>query len=829
MIDKYLEILYDLSKKRSSLFFLILIPLFFGFIKKYFTFSFRDTVTHWTFLITIGIILILFGVFDLLKFPQKFYNLWPSGLTVALGICFIIISFCQLKSLYFFNGSVIIFFSICLLVIGISLITSPKLPENKLVIAIAQFTPISDAAREESVNLQHRIEQKLREKQHEGAPLIIKHLTKSVRYLIDEQQRIKNAISICEGKAHVILWGDVRLDNGEFFFEPRLTVVRQVQKARIVDTRLNVFESNKPEHLAFKKSVSNEIADIITLIYGISYYNVGGWDKAIEVLEHVKSKEGLLYKGLCYYERAIPSKDPQEDLHNAININDGIMKDTSEESDILHWLASLNHANSFAVLGFLSHTDKTLDYLSTADKEYQTVIKELNHPRFRHYWALAKTNRGEVLRNLSNFVESKKAENLLNEAVEEHKSALEIRTKEELPKEWAETQNNLGIALINLGITLNDAEGLKFIHEAVDILNEALTIRTRKKLPQEWAMTIQNIGTALLELGMRDKSEDGENFLRQAVEKYNKALEVRTLDNVPRYWATTMNNMGNAVRELGIRKSDEEGIEILSEAVEIYRKVLKVRTQKFLPQEWASTKDNLGTALVELGILSNNKELLHKAAETYCEALQIRKRINYPQACAATNFRLGNLLYVHLNDYKQAKIHFERAIESDPHNKNNTLTHYNLGYIYEKHYEKFDLAKDHYTKSIYIDNKNENAHNNLGIILIKHFNDGESAKLHFEKAIEINQFNAKNYYHLAMLLHHHYKDFDGAKINYEQAIQLNDNYAAAHNDLGWLLEKHFKDYEGARFHYTKAIDYDPDLIVARNNLSILLDRYFSNK
>jgi len=829
MIDKYLEILYDLSKKRSSLFFLILIPLLFGFIKKYFTFSFRDTVNHWTFLITIGIILILFGVFDLLKFPQKFYNLWPSGLTIALGICFIIISFCQLKSIDFFNGSVIIFFSICLLIIGISLIISPKLPENKLVIAIAQFTPISDAAREESVNLQHRIEQKLREKQHEGAPLIIKHLSKSVGYLIDEQQRIKNAITICEGKAHIILWGDIRLDDGEFFFEPRLTIIKQIGKTRIIDRRLNVFESDQPEHLAFKKSISNEISDIITLIYGIACYNVGKWDRAIEVLEHVQSNEGLLYKGLCYYERAIPSEDPQEDLNTAITINYRIIKDTSEESDILHWLASLNHANSFAVLGFLSHTDKTLEYLNTADREYQTVIKELNHPRFHHYLALAKTNRGEVLRNLSNLVESKKAKNLLMEAVEEHKSALEIRTKGDLPEEWAATKNNLGIALIELGITLNDTDGVKVICEAVDILNEALTIRTRKKFPMEWAMTIQNIGSALDELGMRDKSEKGEKLLRQAIEKYNRALKVRTLNSVPRYWAMTMHNKGNALRELGMRNPNGEGKEFLTEAVGIYREVLKVRTQKLLPQEWASTKDNLGTALVELGVLSNSKKLLYEAAETYREALKIRKRSINPQACAATNFRLGNLLYVYLNDYKQAKIHFKRAIESDPYNKNNALTHYNLGYIYEKHYKNFDLAKEHYAKSIDIDNTSEKTHTNLGIILIKHFNDRGSAKLHFEKAIEINQFNAKNYYRLAMLLHHHYKDFDGAKINYEQAIQLNDNYAAAHNDLGWLLEKHFKDYEGARFHYTKAIDYDPDLIVARNNLSMLLDRYFSNK
>ncbi len=51
---------------------------------------------------------------------------------------------------------------------------APCLPEDKLVVTIVQFTPISPGAEEETDNLSHRVEQKLLEKQYEGVPWKLK-------------------------------------------------------------------------------------------------------------------------------------------------------------------------------------------------------------------------------------------------------------------------------------------------------------------------------------------------------------------------------------------------------------------------------------------------------------------------------------------------------------------------------------------------------------------------------------------------------------------------------------------------------------------------------
>lgn len=273
LLDKLIE--WALRKKRWPLLFLIgFLPLF-AFARNFFELSYRETFWHWCFLISGGILLILSGVLYIAIASPKLLRLRLGGPLLLSGALFFIAGLLQF--------------------------TPPTLPDDKLVVAIAKFTPISSGAIDEAENFTHRIEQRLREKQLEGAPLKIRRLTVQV-VGPDEEARRKAAIALGKsrkGSAHVIIWGEIRKDEGELYVLPYLTIARQIQRANIGEKKLLETVSNEPTHLEFKKRLSTEIADVVMLVYGLAYYRTGNWNKAIQILSHVDSNEGYLMLGIA--------------------------------------------------------------------------------------------------------------------------------------------------------------------------------------------------------------------------------------------------------------------------------------------------------------------------------------------------------------------------------------------------------------------------------------------------------------------------------------------------------------------------------------------------
>ena len=152
LVEKLIE--WFLREKRWPLLFLIPgIPCAFIFIQKFFELPFRETFSHWSFLISSGVLFILSGVLYWVIFTQSMpsHRRWRGIPIAVIGFVVLFLGLWQLKP--------------------------PSLPEDKLVVTIVRFTPISSGADEEANNFPHRVEQKLREKHHEGVPLEIKRLS----------------------------------------------------------------------------------------------------------------------------------------------------------------------------------------------------------------------------------------------------------------------------------------------------------------------------------------------------------------------------------------------------------------------------------------------------------------------------------------------------------------------------------------------------------------------------------------------------------------------------------------------------------------------------
>ena len=277
-MNKLLEIFFEWAKtkERWPLLLLLLIPAILSFTKQYFDLSFRDSLHHWSFLISVGALVALVGLLYFAINPQRLRN---KIISVAIALTII--------------GTGLIFS-------GIFELKPVILPEDKLVVTIARFTPVNVGATSEAETLPHRIAQELLNRSQGGIPLEVKQVNVSITGS-SEMDRRKAAMKLGKSKqsaAHIVLWGDVRKEEGELFLVPYLVVAQPLGKVVIAERSPGQFVAVEPNFLRFKQFVSSQVADLITLMYGLSYYKTSQWDKAIEILRHIDLTEGHLYKAL---------------------------------------------------------------------------------------------------------------------------------------------------------------------------------------------------------------------------------------------------------------------------------------------------------------------------------------------------------------------------------------------------------------------------------------------------------------------------------------------------------------------------------------------------
>ncbi len=489
------------QKKRWPLLLLFIIPVWFELVQQYHELSFRDALINGWFLIGAGVIL------------------------VTTALLYLIVSRRKLS----------------------------PLPKDKLVVTITTFVPVGDAAGDDALTIPHRIAEQLQHRQAKGAPLKIKRSKVSVTGATDEVRQ-ETALVLgrsSKDQAHVVIWGDVRRDEGELYVHPRLTIANPLGAVPMEGRELGPSINTGPDHLVFKETLASEVADLITLIHGLAYFRGKNWNQAVDILTPLHTFAGHFYLGLAFQSRAQRLATPQADLRAAITA-------------------------------------------------YRAALEVYTRDDLPQDWAMTQNNLGNALRTLGERTTGEEGNRLLSEAVAACRAALEVRTRDDLPQDWATTQNNLGVVLRDQGKRTAGEEGKRLLSEAVAACRAALEVYTREDLPLDWAMTQNNLGNAMRTLGEHTTGEEGNRLLSKAVAACRAALEVFTRDDLPHDWAMTQNSLGNALSDLGKRTAGEEGNRLLSEAVAAYRAALEVFTEEHSPYLWDMTRQSLETALEAL-------------------------------------------------------------------------------------------------------------------------------------------------------------------------------------------------------------------------------------
>ena len=602
-------------------------------IKSYFDLSYQEAFWHWLVWLITGVSILTTGIcYWIYSAQKKLSSLWPGKILTSAGI--LIILLCLLPKL-----------------VNIWFLT---LPQDRLVVSISRFTPISESASVEADNFPHRIEQALIAKQKKGATLDIKRLSAEATGT-DEGSRHDAARAMgrsWKGCAHLVLWGEVREEEGELYIKPYLTIANELREAKIQTKDLAHFVTYDPKNIEFKERAAKGIADIVTFIYGLSYYKSEKWAEAIEVFDDVGTDKGQLYSGLSFYHKAQQSDHPQKDLTSSIKIFEQTLSPSPLSPDdkvgSLRWRAHLNRAHALIYSGFHSEPKEALGFFDNALQAYRNALNFVPQSEEKRAWDGIMMNIGIAYYGRSSRSKGKEINQYLSYSINSFRQVLDADIREDFPEFWALTQSNLGIALRKLGNRLVFKEGVKYLKDSVKAHCSALEVYRKYKYPEDWARVKNNLGNSLSGFGKRLGWEKGNKVLRDGVKAYEDALKIRTKEKYPQDWASVKNNIGATLHSLGIRSGHKEQRKFFQKSLKAYRDALQVYTKTDFPQRWIGLQNNVGNVLTDLGVIEaweKGKEFLFEAITTYRSALTSISPENSPQEWPYFLFGLGRALH----------------------------------------------------------------------------------------------------------------------------------------------------------------------------------------
>ena len=148
----------------------------------------------------------------------------------------------------------------------------------------------------------------------------------------------------------------------------------------------------------------------------------------------------------------------------------------------------------------------------------------------------------------------------------------------------------------------------------------------------------------------------------------------------------------------------------------------------------------------------------------------------------------------------------------------NYLSHYALGYTYEKK-GMIDDAVIHYNAALAINPSEVDVRYNLAILLASR-GDYQSAVRHYKEILRIEPSDAQAHNNLGNIFFRQEK-WDIAVSHYRKAIQINPGYAKAHNNLGAVMFNQGRIPEAVH-HFSETLRIDPGHQKARQHLHMAM-------
>jgi tetratricopeptide (TPR) repeat protein len=649
-------------KRRSLLWIPFLCASLYLLISKWSDLPFKETLTHWLFIGGCGGILLLCGAiysFRVFRKDRGFPDRVVGFSIVAAGIL--------------------------LLVWGGRKIAPQHLPSDKLVVAVARFTPVTPGAAEEAGNFTHRLYKTLTGKGAEGKPLEVRLLRSQVS-VEDEEAERQAAIALCKSpnaNAHIIIWGDVQYVQGRYLVTPKLAVVRRLSKTLLPETKFGDYQYLDGQAFEFEQRVSDDVADVVVVTYALAFFADGKWEAALQAIADQDSLAAHLLKGMCMQHIAESGKKPLRNMNAAVTEFDAALRSallpTGRKSDEQARVAAKYRAAALLELGQLSEPKDSVAILRKSVEAYRALLSEPGIDSSPTKPALM-GGLGDALITLAVRVGDEECTKLLEDASEAFRSSLKLTTSDEdraqylrslsivlarqservLPREGllresvsmgrmaveaakragrsdllADSLDKLGCALRLLGSQIPGDEGYKLITQAVLSHEEEVAICKKSAIPCEESLAKENLGAALLELGTREKRpEDARRLLEQSVKLLREALPVLAVSCNQYAWATAQVALSETLHELSKHVDLGQRTNLLLEAVELYTPVTNSFSVSDAPELRANVMWHLGNTLSDLADLlsqpAEKRKCFQEALACYGEAVNFYDPANRP-------------------------------------------------------------------------------------------------------------------------------------------------------------------------------------------------------
>ena len=379
-------------KKRYPLLFPFSLIFLYLFINNYFqTRTFKNTIDHEYFLIFAGVILGVTGItYALILRKRNILRYSVGGLFFILGFALIVLVFFQR--------------------------ISPKLPDDTLIISVAEFDYAFDtkATRSDSINMQAFIYNELNKRKNMGVPIDVKkpqHLVEFGNEIQDGAIRAKKLGTSRKGAAHIVVWGQLGKYGEKLWIIPIITICQPFGNIRVKEVNLDpLYKGQMP----FPKRDFTEIGDVLTIISGLAFFANGLYTNAIICF---KNPEGLMEDLIPYVEKmkAINPTIPQHKMviYNTFGMVYQRLAQYQTAREFFNQVIEIDGKN-YAALNNLALCDMALKHYNEAIQKFEKLFDQTTNPVVLSNLAFCNFELGNTVKAIEQWEESLDSEKMSN-------------------------------------------------------------------------------------------------------------------------------------------------------------------------------------------------------------------------------------------------------------------------------------------------------------------------------------------------------------------------------------------------------------------------------
>jgi len=528
-----------------------------------------------------------------------------------------------------------------------------KLPKDTLVISVATFQAVSENAKDDAINITHRIKSLLTEKNEKGLPIIIKQIEGTIKIKSSNDAKV-----YCNSQpynCHIIVWGEVRKDENELYVQPYITAINNYNKNKIKDGNIKPLLSKSIEKIKFKEHVSDTLTDLIILAYGLCYYNNGDYNNAIKIFSHTNYGETQIYKGLSYYMLGDSLRDlgtlvkSRDAFNDILDSNPGIIY----KQDELKWRALNYRALTLLSMVEVTSGNKNISLLKKTIIDYNKCNEHFNYEYHKNDWIIIHINLSLAYDYLSAF-ENKKG-NILK-AIYECDKLIDSLDNSKDSLYLSVTFNNKGTFLGELISCVASDSVMYYRDMAIESCDKSMQLTSKDTNEIVWIGAQMNKGLIYFTCSnyIRNTNEIKQNLMK-SLNTYKDVIEEIGNINDSIIKGRVYNLYALTLLKYSTDYYDEKGLE---EVVASLNKTLQFYASNKKSKDWADAQELLAITYRTLSTRKRGQEIYiyRKAIDNAKHCIDSSKiyydSINYPEKYKKLNSFKDTLLLLEVKFYK---------------------------------------------------------------------------------------------------------------------------------------------------------------------------------